>query len=87
MKSKIVKEKEPETGLGRTNYIILIIAALLIIAGYLLMSGDASTLTAYNPDIFSRLRICVAPLLCVLGYLLNVLGILKISKKNIFKRT
>ena len=76
MKTKIVKEKEQETVLSKKNYIILIIGSILIIAGYILMSGEGSTLAAYNPDIFSRTRIRIAPLVCLLGYLLNVFGIL-----------
>lgn len=76
MKTKIVKEKEPKTVLNQRNYIILIIGSILIIAGYIMMSGEGSTLAAYNPDIFSGTRIRIAPLLCLLGYLLNVFGIL-----------
>ena len=76
MKTKIVKEKEQETVLSKKNYIILIIGSILIIAGYILMSGEGSTLAAYNPDIFSKARIGVAPVLCLLGYLLNIFGIL-----------
>lgn len=76
MKTKIVKEKEQETVLSKKNYIILMIGSILIIAGYILMSGEGSTLAAYNPDIFSGTRIRIAPLLCLLGYLLNVFGIL-----------
>ena len=76
MKTKIVKEKEQETVLSKKNYIILIIGSILIIAGYILMSGEGSTLAAYHPDIFSETRIRIAPLLCLLGYLLNVFGIL-----------
>lgn len=40
------------------------------------MSGEGSTLAAYHPDIFSETRICIAPLVCLLGYLLNIFGIL-----------
>ena len=76
MKTKIVKEKEQKTVLSRRNYIILISGSILIIAGYILMSGEGSTLAAYNPNIFSGIRIRIAPLLCLLGYLLNVFGIL-----------
>ena len=76
MKTKIVKEKEPKTVLNQRNYIILIIGSILIITGYILMSGEGSTLAAYNPDIFSKSRISVAPVLCLLGYLLNIFGIL-----------
>ena len=67
MKTKIVKEKEPKTVLNQRNYIILIIGSILIIAGYIMMSGEGSTLAAYHPDIFSETRIRIAPLVCLLG--------------------
>lgn len=76
MKSKIMKEKEPGTVFGKRNYIILMVGSILIITGYIVMSGEGSTLAAYNPDIFSKSRIGVAPVLCLLGYLLNIFGIL-----------
>lgn len=57
--------------------IILLIACLLIIIGYLLMSGDGTTEQAFNPDVFSTRRIVVAPMLCLAGYLLVVVGILR----------
>lgn len=56
---------------------ILIIACLLIITGYVLMSGPGSTEQAFNPDIFSTRRIVVAPMVCLAGYLLVVVGILR----------
>ena len=71
MKTKIVKEKEQETVLSKKNYIILIIGSILIIAGYILMSGEGSTLAAYNPNIFSGI---------------NPPNIINISKKSIHIR-
>ena len=47
--------------------IILLIACMLIIIGYLLMSGDGTTEQAFNPDVFSTRRIVVAPMLCLVG--------------------
>ena len=82
MKSKRIREEEIKTVLSKRNYVILIIGSILIIIGYILMSGEGSTPAAYNPDIFSRLRICFAPIICLLGYLLNVVGIIYITKKN-----
>ena len=76
MRSKRIREEEIKTVLVKRNYVILIIGSILTIIGYILMSGEGSTLAAYNPDIFSGIRICIAPLLCLLGYLLNVFGIL-----------
>lgn len=57
--------------------IILLIACMLIIIGYLLMSGDGTTEQAFNSDVFSTRRIVVAPMLCLAGYLLVVVGILR----------
>ena len=82
MKTKIVKEKEQKTVLSKKNYIILISSSILIIAGYILMSGEGSTPAAYNPDIFSGLRIRVAPIVCLTGYLINIFGILYRPKRS-----
>lgn len=76
MKFKDIKQKNSETVLGKKNYILLIIGCLLITTGYILMSGQGSTLSAYNPEIFNKLRIGVAPILCLTGYLINVIGII-----------
>lgn len=56
---------------------ILIIACLLIVIGYVLMSGSGSTGQSFNPDIFSTRRIVVAPMVCLAGYLLVVVAILR----------
>ena len=64
---------------------ILIAACLLIAVGYLLMSGSGCSLfesvamhsdQSFNPDIFSVRRIVIAPILCLAGYVLIVVGIL-----------
>lgn len=59
-----------------TSRRILIIACILILVGYVLMSGPGSTEKAFNPDIFSERRIIIAPLICLSGYLLITVGIL-----------
>ena len=55
---------------------------IAVIIGYILMSGKGSTLAAYNPDIFSDLRIRVAPVICLIGYLLNGFGIIYHPKQD-----
>ena len=52
-------------------------AIILIATGYLLMAGSGSTEQQFNPDIFSTRRIIIAPLLCLAGYLLIIVGIIK----------
>jgi len=58
---------------------IIVVACLLVVAGFLLMSGSASTEQSFNPDIFSLRRIVIAPMLCLAGYLLVIVGILRKS--------
>lgn len=79
---KIMKRKEKKTVFGRRNYVILLIGSVIIIVGYLFMSGEGSTPAAYNPDIFSGLRIRVAPIVCLTGYLINIFGILYRTGRN-----
>ncbi len=52
-------------------------ATAFIITGYLLMSGPGSNGNAFCPDIFSFRRIVVAPMVCLTGYLLIIIGILR----------
>ena len=64
---------------NKTNRLIGILLAsptILIITGYVLMSGSGSTEQSFNPDIFSTRRIVVAPMVCLAGYLLVVVGII-----------
>ena len=82
MRSKRRREEEIKTVLGKRNYVILIIGSILTIIGYILMSGEGSTPAAYNPDIFSGLRIRVAPIVCLTGYLINIFGILYRPKRS-----
>ena len=72
----------------KINLIICGVAVLIIIAGFLLMSGPATTFEGFEPDIFSARRIKVAPLVCLIGFVLMIVGILypvKDSKKEEIK--
>ena len=62
---------------GLTGKRIIIIACALILIGYILMSGSSGTEQSFNPAIFSTRRIVIAPMLCLAGYLLIILRILK----------
>ena len=66
----------------KTNYILLVIGFLIIIAGFILMSGDATTEEAFNPDIFSDRRIKIAPMVCLFGFLFEIVAILWRSKSS-----
>ena len=52
---------------------IIAVACILIVVSYLLMAGSEGS------DIFSTRRIVIAPMLCLAGYLLTIIGILRRS--------
>lgn len=69
--------------LGKRNLIICGIAILLIIAGFLLMTGPATSFeNGFEPDIFSARRIKFAPVVCLAGFVLMIVGILYPSKEQ-----
>jgi uncharacterized membrane protein len=61
----------------RTNFILLAIGMAVIIIGFVLMSGPGSTEGYFEPDIFSARRIKVAPVVCFLGFVFMIYGILR----------
>lgn len=68
---------------GKTNYIICAVAVCMIILGFCLMLGPASSIeTGFEADIFSTRRISVAPITCFFGFLLMIVGILYPAKKE-----
>ncbi len=64
----------------KINFILLAVGVAVVIVGFLLMSGDGSTETTFNPDIFSTRRVKVAPVVCLLGYLFIIYAILRKPK-------
>ena len=47
----------------------------VVILGFILMSGGSSTADSFNPDIFSPMRIKVAPVVCFLGFVSMVCAV------------
>lgn len=64
----------------KVNFILLAVGMMIVIIGFLLMSGGGSTETAYNPDIFSVRRIKVAPVVCFIGFVSMIYGIVRRPK-------
>ena len=64
----------------KVNFMLLAIGVVVVIIGFLLMSGSGSTETAYNPDIFSMRRIKVAPVVCFLGFVSIIFAIIRKPK-------
>lgn len=64
----------------KKNFILLGIGMVIIIIGFLLMSGPGSTETTFEPDIFSVRRIKIAPAVCFFGFIFMIYGILRKPK-------
>lgn len=63
--------------LGKLNFAVCGVAVLLVLLGFILMGGESSSIeSGFNPDIFSTRRIVVAPMLCLVGFLIMIVGIL-----------
>ncbi len=67
---------------SKINYILLIVGLAIIVVGFMLMSGESTTEEAFNPDIFSDMRIKIAPMVCLFGFLFEIVAILWPSKKE-----
>ncbi len=66
----------------KTNLIITGVAVLIIIIGFILMSGPATTIDGFEADIFSVRRIKVAPIVSLIGFILMIVGILYPANKK-----
>lgn len=68
---------------GKDNFILLAVAIVIIIIGFVLMSGGASEDgVTFNPAIFSTSRIVIAPVVCMIGFGMVAVAILKNSKEK-----
>ena len=72
--------------LARNNFILMAVAGVMIVGGFLLMLGGSSTTEAFNPDIFSTRRIVVGPSICFLGFLAIAIAVCLKPSKNITER-
>jgi len=85
---KIEKEQgEPANRVSmpfnKTNFCMMGGCLLLIIVGFMLISGGGSaTDTDFNPDIFSTRRIVIGPALTFLGFLLMAFAIIWTPKQK-----
>ncbi len=69
---------------GKDNKLFIIGIFVVTLIGFLLMMGGGSDdPTVFNADeLFSPMRITVAPFLVILGYLVVLYGVMKKRKSN-----
>lgn len=62
----------------RNNYYLFIGGAAFVILGFILMiGGEPTDPSVFNPEVFSPMRITVAPLLILSGFAVIMVGIFK----------
>ncbi len=83
-RSEELSVKTPNVGefaFGKENYRLMLIGLAIIVAGFLLMVGGGSTdPNVFNPEIFSFRRITLAPILILIGYVVEIFAIMKKPK-------
>ncbi len=67
----------------RKNYTLLIIGLVVLVLGFLLMSGGGSD----DPEVFSEAmfgfrRLTLAPILIIVGYIIELFAIMYREKQN-----
>jgi len=85
-----MKEKQNENinkkfGLpfGVINYKLMGIGFVIIIIGFILMSGGKSEdPSVFNPEVFSFRRITLAPIIVIIGFAFEVYAIMKKPKQT-----
>lgn len=68
--------------LTKKNYLYMLVGVLIIVLGFLLMSGGGEhTATEFDESIFSFRRITLAPIVVIAGFAFEVYAIMKRFEK------
>lgn len=75
--SKSAPAKSAVFAFGKINYILLIAGVVVLLIGYICLSGGGSDdPTKFNPALFDARRLVVAPLLIVAGLVVEIFAIM-----------
>ncbi len=66
----------------KSNFFLLAIGMAVVIVGFILMAGSGSAEGYFNPEIFSALRIKVAPVVCFVGFVFIMYAIMHTPKNR-----
>jgi uncharacterized BrkB/YihY/UPF0761 family membrane protein len=67
---------------GKNNLILIAIGMAVVIIGFLLMTGPSTTIDHFEADIFSARRIKVAPVMCLIGFVIMIYAVIKKPKEE-----
>jgi len=86
LKSEIPSKQVPvqQVLFNKENYILMLAGLALLAIGFILMAGGKSTdPKVFDPKVvYSTTRITVAPILIILGFVIEVVAIMKKPKAN-----
>ena len=82
LKEKNVKTIVVNNLFGKENYMWMLAGIVVIILGFILMAGGKSAdPKVFDPkEVYSTTRITIAPLLIMIGFILEIVGIMKKPK-------
>jgi hypothetical protein len=67
---------------GKINYILMGVGIIILALGYILLAGGGSDdPNVFNPAMFDAQRLVWAPILIVLGFIVEIIAIMYKSKK------
>ena len=81
-----MEQSEEKKGLqlafGKVNYILMAAGIIILAVGYILLAGGGSDdPNVFNADMFDTRRLYVAPILIVLGFVVEIVAIMYKGKK------
>ena len=82
-KSVVKDEKKGfKLAFGKVNYILMAVGIVLLALGYILLTGGGSDdPNVFNPAMFDSRRLVVAPILIVLGFVVEIVAIMYKGRK------
>ena len=74
----------PNPLFGKENYLWMLIGLAVLALGFFLIAGGKSTdpKVFNDADVYSPVRITVAPILIIAGFVIEIFAIMKKSKSN-----
>ena len=73
---------EKNFAFGKNNLILIAIGVVVVIIGFLLMTGPSTTVDHFESDIFSVRRVRIAPVVCLIGFVLMVYAVITKPKED-----
>lgn len=73
--------EKKDLALGKVNFIMLAVSMLIVVIGFVMMSGASSDIDKFEPEIFNTMRTKVAPVICFIGFVSIIAGIMYRPKK------